>query len=142
MKTGPVIIAAFISAIVIFGLAQSWGDSFDLDTVPVANDQQQRQTEPKKKEAPPQKNQNEADPTIAIDTTLVTVPVVAMDRAGKFVPGLTKEDFRIYEEGVQQEITFFLSAEEPVNVALMLDVSDSTESHMKDIKAAAIDFVD
>jgi Ca-activated chloride channel homolog len=136
MKTRSAIIAV-MSAIAIFGGAQKPGDS-----VHAANGQQQRQNEQKKKEAPARKEQKEDDLTIKVDTTLVTVPVVAMDRAGKFVPGLTKEDFRIYEEGVKQEITFFLSAEEPVNVALMLDVSNSTESHMEDIKASAINFVD
>jgi Ca-activated chloride channel homolog len=141
MKTGSAITAAFISAIVIFGAVQQPGDSFDFVTVGAANDQL-RQNEQKKKEAPAQKKQNEDDATVRFDTTLVTVPVVAMDRAGKFVPGLTREDFRIYEEGVEQEITFFLSAEEPVTVALMLDVSDSTESNLEEIKAAAIAFVD
>ncbi len=141
MKTGSVIIAAFMSAIVIFVVAQWPGDSLDVVTVHAANEQQ-RQNEQKKKESPAQKKKNEDDITVRFDTTLVTVPVVAMDRAGKFVPGLTKEDFRIYEEGVEQEITFFLSAEEPVTVALMLDVSDSAESHLKEIKDAAIAFVD
>jgi Ca-activated chloride channel family protein len=142
MKTGSAIIAAFMSAIVIFGGARRPGASFDLVAVRAANDQQRRQNERQKKEAQGQKKQNEDDITFLVDTTLVTVPVVAMDLAGKFVPGLTKEDFRIYEEGVEQEITFFLSAEEPITVALMLDVSDSTESNLEEIKAAAIAFVD
>jgi len=131
-----------MSAIVIYGVARWPGDSFNLFTVHAANDQQQQQKDQKKKEAPAQKKQNEDNVSVRVDTTLVTVPVVAMDRAGKFVPGLTKEDFRIYEEGVNQEITFFLSAEEPVTVALMLDVSDSAESNLEEIKAAAIAFVD
>lgn len=130
-----------MSAIVVFGVAQWPCDSLDVVTVHAVNDQQ-RQNEQKKKEAPAQKKKNEDDITVRVDTTLVTVPVVAMDRAGKFVPGLTKEDFHIYEEGVEQEITFFLSAEEPITVALMLDVSDSTESHLKEIKDAAMAFVD
>ena len=130
-----------MSAIVIFSGARWPGDSFDFVTGHAANDQR-RQNEQKKKEAQAQKKQNEDDIAVRFDTTLVTVPVVAMDRAGKFVPGLTKGDFRIYEEGVEQEITFFLSAEEPITVALMLDVSDSAESHLKEIKDAAIAFVD
>jgi Ca-activated chloride channel family protein len=141
MKTRSAIIASFMSAIAIFGGAQWPGDSSDFVTVNAANDQQ-RQKEQKEKEAPAQKQQNEDGGAVRVDTTLVTVPVVAMDRAGKFVPGLIKEDFRIYEEGVEQEITFFLSAEEPVTVALMLDVSDSTQSNLEEIKAAAIAFVD
>jgi len=142
MKIGSATIAAFMSVIVIFSGAQRRGDSFDFVTVHAANDQQQRQNDQKKNEAPAQKKRNEDDVTVRVDTTLVTVPVVAMDRAGKFVPGLTKEDFSVYEEGVKQDITFFLSAEEPITVALMLDVSDSAESNLEKIKAAAIAFVD
>jgi len=142
MKTRSAIIAAFMSAIAIFSGAQRPGDSFDFVTVHAANDQQQQQNDQKKKEAPEQKKQPEDNVTVRVDTTLVTVPVVAMDRDGKFVPGLTKEDFSVYEGGVKQEITFFLSAEEPVTVALMLDVSDSAESSLEEIKAAAKAFID
>lgn len=137
MKIGSAVITAFLPAIVIFGGAQRLGGSFDF-----ANDQPQRQKEQKKKDAAAQKKQNEDDATIRVDTTLVTVPVIAMDRSGKFIPGLKTEDFRVFEEGVAQEIAFFLSAEEPVTVALMLDVSDSTKSNLEEIKAAAIAFVD
>jgi hypothetical protein len=36
---------------------------------------------------------------LRVSTTLVTVPVSVLDRGGKYVPNLRKEDFRIYEEG-------------------------------------------
>src|SRR5262245_33334589 len=42
--------------------------------------------------------------TIKMDTSLVTIPVSVIDRDGRFVPFLKKRDFRIYEDGVQQEI--------------------------------------
>ncbi|MGE0131130.1 MAG: VWA domain-containing protein [Blastocatellales bacterium] len=144
MKIGSVITVAFLSAIVIFGVNQRPGGSFDSLTAQAANNLPQRQKEQKDKKekaAPARKKQSEDDATIRVDTTLVTVPVVAMDSAGKFVPGLRAEDFRVFEEGVAQEIAFFLSAEEPVTVALMLDVSDSTKSSLEEIKAAAIAFV-
>lgn len=137
MKIGSAIITAFLPAIVIFGGAQRLGDSFDF-----VSNQQQRQKEQKKKDAAAPKKQSDDEATIRVDTTLVTVPVIAMDRSGKFVPGLKAEDFRVFEEGVAQEIAFFLSAEEPVTVALMLDVSDSTRSNLEEIKAAAVAFVD
>src|SRR5262245_52945974 len=38
--------------------------------------------------------------TIKMDTTLVTIPVSVIDRAGRYVPRLTKQDFHIYEDGV------------------------------------------
>ena len=78
---------------------------------------------------------------LRIDTTLVTLPVTVMDKQGRFVAGLPKRSFHLYEDGVEQQIEFFQSVEEPVTIALLLDVSDSAESRFGEIKAAAIEFV-
>lgn len=80
--------------------------------------------------------------TIRIDTTLVNVPVSVLDRNGKFIANLRREDFRLFEDGVEQEITHFKNVEEPVTVALLLDVSDSAKIKFDEIKMAAIAFVD
>ncbi|MGH9935031.1 MAG: hypothetical protein ACREAM_02225, partial [Blastocatellia bacterium] len=142
MKIGSAIVTVLLSAFVIFGVNLRPDGSSGSHPVHAANDQASQKKEPKDKDASARKKQGEDDTTIRVDTTLVTVPVVAMDRAGKFAPGLRAEDFRVFEEGVAQDIAFFLSAEEPVTVALMLDVSDSTESNLRQIQDAAIVFVD
>ncbi|HEY6402836.1 MAG TPA: VWA domain-containing protein [Blastocatellia bacterium] len=80
--------------------------------------------------------------TLRIETTLVLVPVMAMDRYGKYVPGLTAPDFQVYEDNVKQEISDFGSAETPIHVALILDVSGSTRFKLEDIQDAAMAFVD
>jgi Ca-activated chloride channel family protein len=80
--------------------------------------------------------------TIRIDTTLVNVPVSVLDRSGKFIANLRREDFRLFEDGVEQEITHFKNIEEPVTVALLLDISDSARIKFDEIKMAAIAFVD
>ncbi|MGH9848596.1 MAG: VWA domain-containing protein [Blastocatellia bacterium] len=77
-----------------------------------------------------------------IETTLVLVPVSVMDRDGKFAPGLTAKDFQVFEDGAQQEITDFGSAENPLHIALMLDVSGSTRFKIEDIQEAALVFID
>src|SRR5262245_47369011 len=41
--------------------------------------------------------------TIKLDTSLVTIPVSVIDRDGKFLPFLKKRDFRVYEDGVEQD---------------------------------------
>lgn len=79
--------------------------------------------------------------TLRISTTLVTVPVSVLDRNGKYVPNLRKEDFHIYEEGVEQEVAYFASVEKPFTVALVLDTSGSTQSKLEEIQEAAISFV-
>ena len=79
--------------------------------------------------------------TIKMDTSLVTIPVSVLDRDGKFIPFLKKRDFRIYEDGVEQDIENLNSVETPFHVVLMLDTSQSTMFKMEDIQDAAYAFV-
>jgi Ca-activated chloride channel family protein len=79
---------------------------------------------------------------ISVNTTLVTIPVSVMDRAGKYIPDLRKEDFRIYEESVEQEVAYFATVEKPFTVALLIDTSGSTRYRMDEMQDAAISFVD
>lgn len=82
------------------------------------------------------------DGTIKLDTTLVTIPASVIDRTGRFAPFLTKRDFRIYEDGVQQEIENVDSVETPFHVVLLLDTSNSTLFRHEDIQQAAADFAE
>ncbi|MGI8917508.1 MAG: VWA domain-containing protein [Pyrinomonadaceae bacterium] len=77
---------------------------------------------------------------VRVDTMLVTVPVSVLDRQGRFIPGLKREDFTLLENGEQQPIAYFETAEKPFTVALLLDTSASTHFHLNEIKAAAIAF--
>src|SRR4051794_10819341 len=78
---------------------------------------------------------------IKVATDLVTTPVSVMDRDGRFIPGLKKKDFQIFEDGVQQTITYFESEETPFTVVLMIDISPSTKYKMDEIHYAAVTFV-
>ena len=93
------------------------------------------------------------DEVVRVNTALVTVPLSVKDRRGKTVMNLRREDFRLYEDGVEQEIAYFESPEAaggdraaravlPLTVALLLDVSDSTEFKLKQIQDAADAFVE
>jgi VWFA-related protein len=64
-----------------------------------------------------------------------------MDRNGRFIPDLKQDQFRLFEDGVEQRIAFFDNEEQPFTVALLLDVSDSTASKLTQIKDAALAFV-
>jgi VWFA-related protein len=77
---------------------------------------------------------------VRVDTAFVTVPVSVIDRQGRYIPNLRREDFRLYENGAEQEITYFDQTEKPFTVALMLDTSGSTRFRLWDIKEAAIAF--
>jgi len=94
-----------------------------------------------------------ADDVIRVSTTLVTLPVRVIDRHGKLIPGLKQDQFHIFEDGVEQAIAYFEpptmandagpdTPQKPFTVALLLDVSDSTEFKLEQIQGAALTFVD
>lgn len=81
-------------------------------------------------------------PEIIVDTKLVTIPVRVMDRKGGFVPGLKKENFKVFEDGVEQEVALFSNDSQPFTVALVLDMSYSAKFKAAEIQNAAIEFID
>ena len=81
------------------------------------------------------------DDPIRVRTTLVSVPAVVSDRQERYIAGLKASDFRLYEDGVEQPISFFETTEEPLNVAVLLDTSFSTRPVVDDIKNSARDFI-
>lgn len=85
--------------------------------------------------------QKDADEVIKIETTLISVPVIVSDRQGRYVPNLTAKDFTLFQDGAKQDIEFFAATEEPLNVALLIDTSRSTEEVLGEIKDAAFDFI-
>ncbi len=100
-----------------------------------------RQPEMQQEQAPAGPEEVDAGDVIRVNTTLVTIPVSVMDRDGRYVPNLQKEEFRIWEDGVEQEVAFFQSVDKPFSVVLMLDTSPSTQFRLEDIQDAAITFV-
>ena len=79
---------------------------------------------------------------VRVNTTLVSIPVSVTDRDGKYIPNLRKEDFRIWEDGVEQQVAYFASTEKPFTVALVIDTSGSTREKLVDIQDAAMAFID
>lgn len=73
--------------------------------------------------------------------SLVSVPVTVSDRDGHYIPGLKKEDFTVFQDGVRQNISFFATYDEPLNIALVLDTSGSTKDVLDNIRDAAVDFI-
>ncbi|MBA2705678.1 MAG: hypothetical protein H0U60_17710 [Blastocatellia bacterium] len=78
---------------------------------------------------------------VRVSTSLITVPAEVMDRNGRYIGSLRKEDFRVFENGVEQELSYFASVEQPFTVALLLDVSGSTQPRLQAIRAAANAFI-
>ncbi|MBK6748494.1 MAG: VWA domain-containing protein [Acidobacteria bacterium] len=84
----------------------------------------------------------EGDDVVTVDTDLITIPVSVFDRNGLYIPGLSKDDFRIFEDGKEQEIAYFGTSDKPFTVILLIDTSPSTEYKIGEIHQAAAAFVD
>jgi len=71
---------------------------------------------------------------------LVALNVVVVDGKQQFVSGLTADNFAIYEDGVQQDVTFFAADEMPLDLAMLLDTSASMQTKLATAQQAAIRF--
>ncbi|MDQ3179949.1 MAG: VWA domain-containing protein [Acidobacteriota bacterium] len=83
-----------------------------------------------------------SEEVVRVDTSLVVVPTKVTDRNNKNITNLKKNDFRLYEDGIEQQIASFADTDTPFTIALVLDVSNSTQNKLKVIKQAAIAFLD
>lgn len=63
------------------------------------------------------------------------------DLAKKFVADLTKGDFAVYEDGVQQDLTFFATGGAPLDLAILIDSSASMTEKVGFVQQAAANFV-
>src|SRR5215213_9574694 len=106
-----------------------------------ANYPNNRQPQQQTNQAPAGPEEVDAGDVIRVNTTLITLPVSVMDRDGRYVPNLQKEEFRVWEDGVEQDVAFFQSVDKPFSVVLMLDTSPSTQFRLEEIQNAAISFV-
>ena len=99
--------------------------------------------EEKPKAQPAETEQAEVDENdiVRVSTNLITVPAEVLDRTGRNVGNLRKEDFLLYENGVEQQVSYFGSIEQPFTLALLLDVSGSTQTRLQAIRAAANAFI-
>ena len=79
--------------------------------------------------------------TFSVDVNLVVLQVTVRNRAGGFVSGLEKQDFRVFEDGRPQTIRLFQHEDVPVAVGLVVDNSASMGHKRKDVAAAALTFV-
>ncbi len=69
----------------------------------------------------------EDDPSqpIKVKTDLVTLTLTVTDLYGRYVSGLTKNAFSVFDNNQEQEITFFSDSDAPVSVGILFDVSGS-----------------
>jgi VWFA-related protein len=82
------------------------------------------------------------DEVVRVNTTLISIPVSVSDRNGRFIYDLSKDDFQVFDNGVEQKVAYFTSTEKPFTVVVMIDTSTSIWEKLEQIKMAASDFLD
>ncbi len=88
------------------------------------------------------KEPEDKDFTIRSDVRLVLLDVSVRDAAGGFVSGLSKDNFKVYEDGKPQEITQFANQDIPVTVGIVVDESGSMRPKRSSVITAALSFID
>lgn len=78
---------------------------------------------------------------IRVDTTLVLIPVSVTDPQSRFVTGLDKENFKLSEDKVDQEITQFSSEDAPLSVGIVFDSSGSMGAKLQRSRQAVAQFM-
>ena len=82
------------------------------------------------------------EPTFAVATRTVRVPVAVLDAKGRPVLGLHDADFKISEDGKRQGVTLFSGERRPLRLVLALDVSRSMENKVRQVEEALKHFID
>ena len=84
----------------------------------------------------------EVDPedVISVNTAEVSLPVTVRDSTGLLVNDLTRKDFRVLEDGVNQPLSDLSLRKVPVDVALIVDASSSVADNLEDFRNAAEGF--
>ena len=71
---------------------------------------------------------------------LVSLNVIVTDQKDNFVTGLAQKDFAVFEDGVQQDLSFFAVTNVPLDLAILLDTSSSMSDKMSTVQQAAVGF--
>jgi Ca-activated chloride channel family protein len=79
--------------------------------------------------------------TFRTATDLVALNVTVTDSTNRYLMGLAREDFAVYEDGVRQRIAFFAANAVPVDLSVLLDTSASMQDRLSFVQDAACGFV-
>jgi VWFA-related protein len=90
--------------------------------------------------ATPDEQEVDEDDIVSVSTTEVLLPVTVRDRQGRLVINLTREDFRVFEDGREQPLSELALRQVPVDVVLMIDASSSAAGNLDDFRRAVEGF--
>lgn len=102
------------------------------DIGPMAIPKKKEAPPPERPAAPPKNPEGMPDFSIRVDVPEVTIPVDVITKNGQFVPGLAKENFKIFEDGVPQQIATFTQTQAPITCVLLVEFAATNYSFMYD----------
>ena len=82
------------------------------------------------------------DEVYTVDSSVVILNATVADSSGRHVTGLMRNQFKVLEDGVEQEVSYFAAEETPFAAVILLDTSGSMEERVTLARAAAIRFLD
>ena len=89
---------------------------------------------------PGEKSEPRAKANIRVDSNLVLIPVTVTDPLNRFVTGLEKENFKLFEDKAPQEISQFSSEDAPLSVGVVFDCSGSMGHKLDKSRQAVAQF--
>lgn len=139
------LLALLIGALIAFGLGPR---SRAQNPTEPANNNRPRRVEdlPQPSPTPPRKEDEitlSGDDVLRVETNLTNIFFTAADKRRRFISNLRREDIRVLEDNVPQEIfTFQQNIDLPLSLAILIDCSSSEERTLPEEKAAARSFLE
>ena len=96
---------------------------------------------PDRPNSPPQQPAATPGRTIQLNVELALVNVTVTDPYNRLVTGLEKDNFRAFEDGVEQEVVHFSSEDVPISIGVIFDMSGSMSNKLDKARQAAVQFL-
>ncbi|CAN5669784.1 hypothetical protein BH20ACI3_BH20ACI3_24540 [soil metagenome] len=121
-------------------LALCLAGCFVIAGLPCANAQNAKATPSPTPQVKPDEQEIDRDDVISVTTTEVLLPATVRDNTGQLVPGLTRTNFRVFEDSIEQPLSDLGLRQVPVDVVLLVDASSSVSDNLDDFRRAAEGF--
>jgi Ca-activated chloride channel family protein len=116
------------------------GNIYSQDETP--KNPERRRTKPElESKVPLEPQASQKGYTIGVNVDLVLMYTSVFDKNSRFISGLKKDNFKVYEDGVEQKISSFSQEDVPVSMGILLDLSGSMRGKIDQVNRAALAFI-
>ena len=121
-------------------MPEAGGPSGDTGPMAIPKKKDDAPPPPERTPSAPKNPEGMPDFSIRVDVPEVTVPVSVVTKDGQFVPGLKKDNFKVFEDGVPQQVAQFSQTEAPITCVLLIEFAYTNYYFMYDAINAAYGF--